>query len=93
MTAHRLREQVEVHDGAVHERLAMALLRLVEVAGGQHSFSLTREQLAQHINVGRKAVSKALECLGPDKVKAGKSWIEVTGVEGLRETVAAYVSV
>lgn len=68
----------------------MALLRLVEASGGQHTFSLTREQLAQHISVGRKAVSKALECLGPDKVKAGKSWIEVTGVEGLRETVATH---
>ncbi|MEU5236582.1 Crp/Fnr family transcriptional regulator [Streptomyces lydicus] len=91
MAFERLREQTEVRDGAVHERLAMALLRLVEVSGGLSSFSLTREDLAQHIDVGRKAVSKALERLGPDQVKAGKSRIEVINVEGLRQTIAGRV--
>ncbi|MFC9230806.1 Crp/Fnr family transcriptional regulator [Streptomyces decoyicus] len=88
MAFNRLREQTEVHDGAVHERLALALLRLVEVSGGLRSFSLTREDLAQHIDVGRKAVSKALERLGPDQVKARKSRIDVINVEGLRETIS-----
>ncbi|MFJ6539244.1 Crp/Fnr family transcriptional regulator [Streptomyces sp. NPDC091385] len=87
MASHRLREQTEIHDGAVHERLAMALLRLVEVSGGANCFSLTREELAQHIGVGRKAVSKALEQLGPDTVRAGKSRIEVLSVEGLRRAL------
>ncbi|MFE3547704.1 Crp/Fnr family transcriptional regulator [Streptomyces kronopolitis] len=91
MAFNRLREQTEVRDGAVHERLAMALLRLVEVSGGLRSFSLTREDLAQHIDVGRKAVSKALERLGPDQVKAGKSRIEVISMEGLRETIAGHL--
>ncbi|MEV5885732.1 Crp/Fnr family transcriptional regulator [Streptomyces sp. NPDC052020] len=90
MASNRLREQTEVHEGAVHERLAMTLLRLVEVSGGQESFSLTREELAQHIGVGRKAVSKALEWLGPDQVKAGKSRIDVISVEKLRETIAGH---
>ncbi|MGW6603414.1 Crp/Fnr family transcriptional regulator [Streptomyces sp. NPDC055036] len=88
MASRRLLEQTEIHDGAVHERLAVALLRLVEVSGGERSFDLTREDLAQHIGVGRKAVSKALERLGQDRVKAGKRRIEVTGVEGLREMIA-----
>jgi CRP-like cAMP-binding protein len=90
MASNRLREQTEVHEGAVHERLAMALLRLVEVSGGQKSFSLTREELAQHIGVGRKAVSKALERLGPDQVNAGKSRIVVVSVEKLRETITGH---
>ncbi|NSC24423.1 Crp/Fnr family transcriptional regulator [Streptomyces albus subsp. chlorinus] len=93
MAFNRLREQTEVHDGDIHERLAMALLRLVEVSGGDTSFSLTREELAQHIAVGRKAVSKALERLGPDRVTAGKSRIEVVSVEGLRQTVASRVGI
>ncbi|MFF5253037.1 Crp/Fnr family transcriptional regulator [Streptomyces leeuwenhoekii] len=88
MAGNRLREQTEVHEGAVHERLAMALLRLVEVSGGQTSFSLTREELAQHIGVGRKAVTKGLERLGPGLVKAGKSRIAVVGPEGLRDVIA-----
>ncbi|NEE37495.1 cyclic nucleotide-binding domain-containing protein, partial [Streptomyces sp. SID7982] len=50
----RLKEQTEVYDGDVRERLVMALLRLVEVSGGERSFSLTRDELAQHIGVGRK---------------------------------------
>ncbi|MFI1205126.1 Crp/Fnr family transcriptional regulator [Streptomyces sp. NPDC020883] len=88
MAFNRLRELTEGRDGAVHERLAMALLRLVEVSDGMHTFSLTREDLAQHIDVGRKAVSKALAQLGPDKVKAGKSRIEVVSVERLRKVIA-----
>ncbi|RSO07206.1 cyclic nucleotide-binding protein [Streptomyces sp. WAC 06783] len=89
MASNRLKEQTEVREGAVHERLAVALLRLVEVSGGQSSFSLTREDLAQHIDVGRKAVSKALERLGPDRVKAGKSRIDVISVKRLRQTIGA----
>ncbi|MEU6477680.1 Crp/Fnr family transcriptional regulator [Streptomyces sp. NPDC047017] len=87
MATHRLREQTEVHDGAVHERLAMALLRLVEVSGGRASFPLTREQLAQHIDVGRKAVTKALDELGPDMVRAGNRRIDVVSVERLRKAI------
>ncbi|MGW2837955.1 Crp/Fnr family transcriptional regulator [Streptomyces sp. NPDC001493] len=85
MASRRLLEQTEIHDGAVHERLAVALLRLVEVSGGAQSFDLSREDLAQHIGVGRKAVSKALERLGQDRVKAGKRRIEVIDAEALRE--------
>ncbi|MFD8569969.1 Crp/Fnr family transcriptional regulator [Streptomyces sp. NPDC059639] len=85
MAFNRLQEQTEAHDGAVHERLAKALVRLVEVSGGQASFSLTREELAQHIGVGRKSVSKALEQLGPGLVQAGKSRIGVISLDGLRE--------
>ncbi|MCX5386262.1 Crp/Fnr family transcriptional regulator [Streptomyces sp. NBC_00083] len=88
MATHRLREQTEIYEGPVHRRLALTLLRLVEVSGGQHSFVLTREDLAQHIDVGRKAVSQALDRLGPDQVSAGKSRIDVVSVERLRETVA-----
>ncbi|MEU3981138.1 Crp/Fnr family transcriptional regulator [Streptomyces sp. NPDC026672] len=87
LASHRLREQTEVYDGAVHERLAMALLRLVAVSG-ERTFSLTREELAQHIGVGRKSVSKALMQLGPDQVRAAKSRISVISVENLRKTLA-----
>ncbi|MFG2812895.1 Crp/Fnr family transcriptional regulator [Streptomyces sp. NPDC048410] len=88
MASHRLREQTEIHDGAVHERLAMTLLRLVEVSGGESSFSLIREELGEHIGAGRKAVSKALEQLGPGAVRAGRSRIEVISVEGLRKAIS-----
>ncbi|MFD4829302.1 Crp/Fnr family transcriptional regulator [Streptomyces uncialis] len=93
LASSRLREQTEVGDGSVHERLAMALLRLVEVSGGTRSFSLTREELAQHIGVGRNSVSKALARLGPDRVHATKSRIDVTSVEGLRSALAGSISV
>ncbi|MFS0695708.1 helix-turn-helix domain-containing protein [Streptomyces nitrosporeus] len=87
MSSRRLLEQTEIHDGAVHERLAVALLRLVEASDGERSFDLTREDLALHIGVGRKAVSKALEQLGQDRVEAGKGRIDVIDVDGLREVV------
>ncbi|MGW4225890.1 Crp/Fnr family transcriptional regulator [Streptomyces bauhiniae] len=88
MAAHRLREQTEIHDGAVHERLAKTLLHLVEVSGGESSFSLIRDELGEHIGAGRKAVSKALEQLGPGTVRAGRSRIEVISVEGLRKAIS-----
>ncbi|MGA5731974.1 Crp/Fnr family transcriptional regulator [Streptomyces seoulensis] len=88
MASHRLREQTEIHDGAVHERLALTLLRLVEVSGGETSFSLIREEVGEHIGAGRKAVSKALEQLGPATVRAGRSRIEVLSVEGLRKAIS-----
>ncbi|MCA1220727.1 Crp/Fnr family transcriptional regulator [Streptomyces sp. 8L] len=88
MASRRLLEQTEIHDGAVHERLAVALLRLVDASGGATSFDLTREDVAQHIGVGRKAVSKALDRLGRGRVEAGKRRIEVTSVEGLRSVLA-----
>lgn len=87
LTARRLREQTEVYDGDVCERLVMALLRLVEVSGGARSFSLTRDELAQHIGVGRKSVSKALAQLGPGLVQAGRSRVGVVDVEGLRKAL------
>ncbi|MFF9501412.1 Crp/Fnr family transcriptional regulator [Streptomyces sp. NPDC014656] len=84
----RMREQAALCEGAVHERLARALLRLVEVAGSEEShFCLTREELAQHIDVGRKAVSKALELLGPECVEVGNRRIKVVGAESLRRMV------
>ncbi|WP_256251743.1 Crp/Fnr family transcriptional regulator [Streptomyces sp. yr375] len=89
LASSRLLEQTRIYDGSVCERLAMALLRLVEVSGDVHSFSLTREELAQHIGVGRNSVTKALTQLGPGLVRAGKDRIEVTGVDGLRKTLAA----
>ncbi|MEU3398168.1 Crp/Fnr family transcriptional regulator [Streptomyces filamentosus] len=89
----RMREQAALCEGAVHERLARALLRLVEAAGnGEPHFCLTREELAQHIDVGRKAVSKALEVIGPECVEVGNRRIEVVSVEGLRRK-AGYRSV
>ncbi|MGY9063891.1 Crp/Fnr family transcriptional regulator [Streptomyces sp. CAS3] len=88
LASHRLREQAEIYDGAVHERLAAALLRLVELSGGVRSFPLTREEMAQHIGVGRKSVTKALLQLGPDQVRVAKSRINVINVEDLRKTLA-----
>ncbi|MFB7028583.1 MULTISPECIES: Crp/Fnr family transcriptional regulator [unclassified Streptomyces] len=90
MAISRLREQTEAHDGAVCERLAAALIRLVDASGGECCFSLTREELAQHVAAGRRAVSKALEELGPELVRVGKSRIEVISVEGLRAEVAGH---
>jgi CRP-like cAMP-binding protein len=94
MASHRLWEQTEIHDGAVHERLALALLRLLDSSDGRDpsgrralTFSLTRDDLAQHLNVGRKAVSKALEELGADTVQAGKSRITVVNEGKLRRLV------
>ncbi|MEU5331529.1 helix-turn-helix domain-containing protein [Streptomyces parvus] len=87
LPARRLREQTEVYDGDVVERLVMALLRLVEVSGGADSFSLTRDELAQHIGVGRKSVSKALVELGPGLVQVGRGRVRVVGVEGLRKVL------
>ncbi|WP_069741320.1 Crp/Fnr family transcriptional regulator [Streptomyces sp. EN23] len=87
LTARRLREQTEVYDGDVLERLIMALLRLVEVSGGARSFSLIRDELAQHIGVGRKSVSKALVELGPGLVQMGRGRVRVVDVEGLRKAL------
>lgn len=84
LAVNRLMVQTTAHDGAVLERLATALLRLVEVSQGQLSFSLTRQELAQHIGVGRKAVAKALEQLGPECVQGGKGHITVIDVAALR---------
>ncbi|MEU0688000.1 Crp/Fnr family transcriptional regulator [Streptomyces uncialis] len=92
LASRRLREQTEAGDGSVHERLAMALLRLVEASGGTRSFSLTRPLLAQHIGVGRNSVTKALARLGPGRVIATKNRIEVTSVEGLRSVLGGPVS-
>ncbi|MFJ6655678.1 Crp/Fnr family transcriptional regulator [Streptomyces sp. NPDC091377] len=89
----RLREQTEVYDGAVHERLAVALVRLVEISDGEDTFALTREELAQHIGVGRGSVSKALTQLGPERVEAAKNRVRVTDVEGLRRLLADAVGV
>ncbi|MEU6863848.1 Crp/Fnr family transcriptional regulator [Streptomyces sp. NPDC046876] len=89
VAASRLREQTEACDGAVHERLAKALIRLVEVSGGVDSFTLTRPELAQHIGVGRNAVSEALKRLGPGRVSATKSRIKVIDVTALKEVVTA----
>lgn len=87
MAAQRLIEQTEAHDGDVPERLALALLRLVEISE-ERSFALTREELAQHIGVGRKAVSRALEQMGPGQVIAEKGRIEVIDLKKLRKTIA-----
>ncbi|MEV7436677.1 Crp/Fnr family transcriptional regulator [Streptomyces griseoviridis] len=92
LASSRLREQTEVYDGAVHERLAMALLRLVEVSGGVCSFSLTREELAQHVGVGRNSVTKALLRLGPERVEAMKNRVHVTGLDDLRKMLAGSLS-
>jgi CRP-like cAMP-binding protein len=83
MASHRLWEQTEIHDGTVSERLALA-----DPSGGRTpTFSLTRDDLAQHLNVGRKAVTKALEELGADTVRAGKSRITVVDEDNLRRLV------
>ncbi|MEU1291176.1 MULTISPECIES: Crp/Fnr family transcriptional regulator [unclassified Streptomyces] len=92
LASSRLREQTEVYDGAVHERLAMALLRLVDASGGVCSFSLTREELAQHVGVGRNSVTKALNRLGPGLVEAAKDRVHVTGPDELRKVLAGSLS-
>lgn len=83
----RLREQTAAHDGAVHERLAAALLRLVEISGGTRRFSVTRDELAQHVGVGRNSVTKALKHLGPGLVEASKNRVDVISAEGLRKVL------
>ncbi|MFI1825667.1 Crp/Fnr family transcriptional regulator [Streptomyces sp. NPDC020412] len=88
LASSRLREQTEMYDGATHQRLAMALLRLVDISEGVRSFSLTHQELAQHIGAGRNSVSEGLRVLGPGKVRLGKGRISVTSVEGLRKALA-----
>lgn len=91
LAINRLVEQTVAHDGGVRERLTAALLRLVEVSRGEVSFSLTRQELAQHIGVGRKAVAQALEQLGPGRVQGGKGRITVTDVAALKATLSSPV--
>ncbi|MFJ8160460.1 Crp/Fnr family transcriptional regulator [Streptomyces sp. NPDC096136] len=91
LATNRLVEQTTAHDGDVRERLVTALLRLIEVSRGEVSFSLTRQELAQHIGVGRKAVAKALEQLGPGCVQGGKGHITVTDVAALRAALGSPV--
>ncbi|MGW4031639.1 helix-turn-helix domain-containing protein [Streptomyces sp. NPDC004838] len=87
LASSRLREQTEMYDGAIHQRLAMALLRLVDISEGVWSFALTRKELAQHIGAGRNSVTDGLKILGPGKVRVEKGRISVTSVEGLRKTL------
>ncbi|MFH8728011.1 Crp/Fnr family transcriptional regulator [Streptomyces termitum] len=83
LAQNRMHEEADLCEGAVDRRLALALLRLMTAAGGRRCFSLSREDLAQHVGVGRKAVSKALELLGPECVTTGNRRIEVVDVQKL----------
>ncbi|MEU3708622.1 Crp/Fnr family transcriptional regulator [Streptomyces catenulae] len=80
----RLREQTRATEGAVGQRLAGTLLRLVEICGA-HTLSLTREDLAQHLGVGRNSVTKALTGFGPRRVRTERTRIRVLDVPHLRE--------
>ncbi|WP_405746948.1 Crp/Fnr family transcriptional regulator [Streptomyces sp. NBC_01525] len=87
----RLREQTQVSEGAIDQRLAATLLRLAEICG-VHTFSLTREDLAQHLGVGRNSVTKALTRFGAQRVRAERTLIRVLDAPYLREIAARCVS-
>ncbi|MCK8677134.1 MULTISPECIES: cyclic nucleotide-binding domain-containing protein [Streptomyces] len=72
----RVREQTQGYDGDTVQRLAAALLRLVEIAP-KGRFSLTRDELAQHLGVGRRSIAEALTVFGPECVTVGRAWVEV----------------
>ncbi|MFD7498351.1 Crp/Fnr family transcriptional regulator [Streptomyces sp. NPDC059832] len=72
----RLREQTQSCEGDIDQRLAATLLRLIEISGAR-SFSLTRDELAQHLGVGRNSITKALERFGSHRVSFGRTRIEV----------------
>ncbi|MET8687216.1 Crp/Fnr family transcriptional regulator [Streptomyces sp. NPDC004732] len=78
----RVREQVETREGDIDHRLAVTLVRLVEISG-THTFALTREELAQRLGVSRYSVTKALARLGP-AVRAGRTCIDVLDTDSLR---------
>ncbi|MFD0340187.1 Crp/Fnr family transcriptional regulator [Streptomyces sp. NPDC127117] len=82
----RLREQTQACEGEIDQRLAAALLRLTEISGSR-TFSLTREELAQHLGVGRNSVTKALERFGPHQVRFGRTYIEVLDTMHLRRSL------
>ncbi|MFG3527485.1 Crp/Fnr family transcriptional regulator [Streptomyces sp. NPDC047917] len=79
----RLREQTQACEGEIDQRLAATLLRLIEISGSR-AFSLTREELAQHLGVGRNSVTKVLERFGPHRVRFGRTRIEVLDKTYLR---------
>ena len=79
----RLREQTQACEGETDQRLAATLLRLIEISGSR-TFSLTREELAQHLGVSRNSVTKALKRLGPHRVRFGRTYIEVLDKMHLR---------
>ncbi|MGW1836045.1 Crp/Fnr family transcriptional regulator [Streptomyces sp. BBFR2] len=79
----RLREQTQASEGAIEQRLAATLLRLVEICGAD-TFSLTREDLAQHLGVSRNSVTKALTRFGPQRVRAERTRIHVVDAVYLR---------
>lgn len=80
---HRLREHTECVEGDLDGRLAAALLQLMEISAKQ-VFSLTRDELAQHLNVGRNSISGALERFGPQCVRTGRTSVEVLDAARLR---------
>ncbi|MFI5773197.1 helix-turn-helix domain-containing protein, partial [Streptomyces sp. NPDC051658] len=69
-------QQTQSCEGDIDQRLAATLLRLIEISGAR-SFSLTRDELAQHLGVGRNSVTEALERLGSHRVRFGRTRIEV----------------
>ncbi|MFI1800194.1 Crp/Fnr family transcriptional regulator [Streptomyces sp. NPDC020379] len=79
----RVREQTQACEGDIGRRLALALLRLVEISGAR-SFSITREELAQHLGVGRNSVSGVLKRFGTERVRAERTRIEVADEVYLR---------
>ncbi|GAA2595215.1 Crp/Fnr family transcriptional regulator [Streptomyces tubercidicus] len=83
----RLREQTQTCEGDVDRRLAAALLRLIAVSGVR-SFSLTREELGQHIGVSRCSITKVLERFGEQRVQAGRLYIEVIDEQYLHHVLA-----
>ncbi|MFE7618680.1 Crp/Fnr family transcriptional regulator [Streptomyces sp. NPDC057496] len=72
----RMCEQVQVCEGGIDQRLAATLLRLIKISGAR-SLSLTRDELAQHLGVGRNSVTRALKRFGGDRVRYGRTHIEV----------------
>ncbi|WP_051790776.1 Crp/Fnr family transcriptional regulator [Streptomyces sp. NRRL S-1022] len=85
----RLWEQTQAGEGDLDQRLAGALLRLVAMSGDR-VFRLTRTELAQHLGAGRNSVSDALRRLGPSRVRADKTCIEVVDERRLHDVMRRY---
>ncbi|MFC9928046.1 Crp/Fnr family transcriptional regulator [Streptomyces sp. NPDC127190] len=79
----RLREQTQAGEGDLDRRLAAVLLRLLALSGA-HTFRLTRVELAQHLDTGRRSVSEALRRLGPECVRVGRTSVQVVDERRLR---------
>ncbi|MFC7623149.1 helix-turn-helix domain-containing protein [Microlunatus sp. GCM10028923] len=81
----RLREQTEIGEGELVRALAVTLLRISDLMASD-VLSLTRDELAQHLGVGRNTISKALDRLGPSLIEVGRTRIRLTDIDSLRRS-------